>query len=156
MDHPLQFSLALLKEKGLKKFEGAVQLDAFGALGEARLAGPVAVDVTASWNEGNVLLSGTAAGDWELECCRCLARTRSRYSAKIDLVLEEPQETIDALEEVRQTLVLSVPTQPYCKPDCRGLCTQCGADLNVKPCGCVVTPPSRFKITQSKRGKTDA
>jgi uncharacterized protein len=156
MDHPLQVSLGLLREKGRKKLEATVPLDAFGSLGEARLVGPVAVEIDAQWNEGRVLLSGKAAGDWETECCRCLVRTRSSYSAMIDVALEEPRDPIDALEEVRQTLVLSVPTQPYCRPDCRGLCPQCGADLNVKPCGCVVTPPSRFKITKSKRGKTDA
>lgn len=38
---------------------------------------------------------------------------------------------IEAL--IRDTLVESLPLQPLCKPDCKGLCSQCGADLNEEP-----------------------
>ena len=34
---------------------------------------------------------------------------------------------------IRDTLVESLPLQPLCRPDCRGLCSQCGADLNEDP-----------------------
>lgn len=38
---------------------------------------------------------------------------------------------IEAL--LRDTLVEALPLQPLCKPDCLGLCSQCGADLNEDP-----------------------
>jgi uncharacterized protein len=34
---------------------------------------------------------------------------------------------------LRDTLVESLPLQPLCKPDCEGLCPQCGVDLNDDP-----------------------
>ena len=34
---------------------------------------------------------------------------------------------------IRDTLAESLPLQPLCRPDCRGLCSQCGADLNEDP-----------------------
>lgn len=34
---------------------------------------------------------------------------------------------------LRDTLVEALPLQPLCRPDCRGLCPQCGADLNEDP-----------------------
>lgn len=34
---------------------------------------------------------------------------------------------------IRDTLVEALPLQPLCKPDCLGLCSQCGADLNEDP-----------------------
>ncbi|MBT1164930.1 YceD family protein [Bifidobacterium felsineum] len=34
---------------------------------------------------------------------------------------------------IRDTLVESLPLQPLCKPDCKGLCSQCGVDLNENP-----------------------
>lgn len=34
---------------------------------------------------------------------------------------------------LRDTLVEELPLQPLCKPDCRGLCSQCGIDLNEQP-----------------------
>ena len=33
----------------------------------------------------------------------------------------------------RDTLVEELPLQPLCKPDCKGLCSQCGIDLNENP-----------------------
>jgi uncharacterized protein len=34
---------------------------------------------------------------------------------------------------LRDTLVEELPLQPLCKPDCKGLCSQCGIDLNEQP-----------------------
>ena len=42
-----------------------------------------------------------------------------------------PRANIEAL--LRDTLVEELPLQPLCKPDCLGLCSQCGADLNEEP-----------------------
>jgi len=44
--------------------------------------------------------------------------------------------TVDLSELVRQLLVLHLPSHSVCSPDCRGLCPQCGADLNVTQCDC--------------------
>lgn len=45
-------------------------------------------------------------------------------------------EAIDLSELVRQLLVLNLPARSLCRPDCRGLCAQCGADLNHGECRC--------------------
>jgi uncharacterized protein len=47
---------------------------------------------------------------------------------------------LDLREQVRETLLLEVPMTPRCRPDCRGLCPRCGANLNLGPCGCA--PPA--------------
>ncbi len=44
--------------------------------------------------------------------------------------------TIDLHEAVRQHALLSVPMQPFCDPDCRGLCPRCGVNLNHGDCEC--------------------
>ncbi|HEY8476186.1 MAG TPA: DUF177 domain-containing protein [Chloroflexota bacterium] len=44
--------------------------------------------------------------------------------------------TLDLTEAVRQYLTMALPLQPLCKPSCQGLCPECGANLNTKPCGC--------------------
>ena len=111
----------------------------------------------ASWDDGRAWLKGRANGDWELECCRCLKRSKARYDVALDTTFEEedvPDGAVDGLEEIRQAMLLAVPSKPYCRADCKGLCVRCGQDKNEKDCGCVVEPPTRFKIT--KRGKTDA
>ncbi len=43
---------------------------------------------------------------------------------------------IDLGELVRQLLVLHLPARSLCRPDCRGICPTCGADLNKTTCDC--------------------
>jgi uncharacterized protein len=43
---------------------------------------------------------------------------------------------LDLLPMVRDAIHLAVPIAPRCRPDCRGLCPDCGADLNREPCRC--------------------
>ena len=37
---------------------------------------------------------------------------------------------------VRETLVMNMPGKVLCSEDCKGLCSKCGADLNLGDCGC--------------------
>jgi uncharacterized metal-binding protein YceD (DUF177 family) len=45
---------------------------------------------------------------------------------------------LDLLPMVRDAIHLAVPIAPRCRPDCRGLCPVCGADLNKGQCGCAL------------------
>jgi uncharacterized protein len=49
-------------------------------------------------------------------------------------VYENDQINLD--EMVLEQLELSLPSRVLCREDCRGLCPQCGADLNVEQCNC--------------------
>ena len=48
-------------------------------------------------------------------------------------------DTIDLSEEVRQSLILEVPNWPLCSETCKGLCPQCGENLNVTDCDCHIS-----------------
>ncbi len=43
---------------------------------------------------------------------------------------------IDLTEDVKENLLLAVPMKKLCKESCKGLCTNCGANLNKKKCSC--------------------
>ncbi len=43
---------------------------------------------------------------------------------------------IDLSQSVEENLFLNLPMKPLCRPDCKGLCPQCGHDLNEGPCTC--------------------
>jgi len=45
-------------------------------------------------------------------------------------------EEINLKNEIQEQVVLAFPLRAICKPDCRGLCPQCGADLNIEKCKC--------------------
>lgn len=42
----------------------------------------------------------------------------------------------DIEELVNEEIQLYLPSKMLCKPDCKGLCYKCGANLNVKKCDC--------------------
>lgn len=43
---------------------------------------------------------------------------------------------IELDEVLRELLMAELPDRVLCRPDCKGLCPGCGADLNVEPCRC--------------------
>jgi uncharacterized protein len=51
---------------------------------------------------------------------------------------------------VREYMFLEVPINPLCRSDCKGLCLECGANLNEGACGHVPpTGDSRFDILKA-------
>ena len=42
-------------------------------------------------------------------------------------------ELIDLEPVLRDSVVLDLPFAPLCRPDCAGLCVECGANLNQNP-----------------------
>jgi uncharacterized protein len=54
---------------------------------------------------------------------------------------------------VGEMVSLSVPVQPLCRDDCRGLCPRCGGDRNLESCSCAETrPASPFTVLAKLRG----
>jgi uncharacterized protein len=45
-------------------------------------------------------------------------------------------EAIEVDEIVKEQILLAVPTQMLCRPDCKGICPDCGVDKNTGECAC--------------------
>jgi uncharacterized protein len=45
-------------------------------------------------------------------------------------------DTVDLSPLVREQLLLALPTRPLCREACKGLCPQCGVNLNLQTCQC--------------------
>lgn len=43
---------------------------------------------------------------------------------------------VDLSGDLRDLIILALPGKILCREDCRGLCPNCGADLNVQECTC--------------------
>ena len=96
-----------------------------------------------------VLVSGTIRGGATGECVRCLDGAEQPLvtdfqelyvypgrapAGELDEDLRELQdELIDLEPALRDTVVLALPFQPVCRPDCPGLCSECGARLADHP-----------------------
>lgn len=54
----------------------------------------------------------------------------------------------DLDEIITTTFVLSMEPTFLCSDDCKGLCPQCGRDLNLGSCDCKPEPDPRFAVLQ--------
>jgi uncharacterized protein len=56
-----------------------------------------------------------------------------------------------------EVVALALPVKPLCREDCPGLCSRCGADRSLGPCGCVeIKTGSPFAALQALReGQTE-
>lgn len=96
--------------------------------------------------------------DVEQECGRCLdpaiSTIRSEVSEEflpsvniatglpenVEADLEAPRvnenHELDVTDIIRQDIVVQQPLQPLCRPDCPGLCPDCGSELQYGACAC--------------------
>lgn len=132
----LQFTVSEIRENGYARFTGPLPAEKFqeALAADAVLTQDVEVDVACSIKDDSVDLTGTIKGVWDLPCSRCLVPGTTVYNAKLDGSFPLSQGTIDGVEEVRQALLLAVPMQFFCKPDCKGLCVKCKKNQNLKEC----------------------
>lgn len=61
----------------------------------------------------------------------------NRSTTESDLILPDDA-NIDLEPLVREYFLIEMPISPVCMSDCKGLCTECGADLNLSTCEHVV------------------
>jgi DUF177 domain-containing protein len=93
-----------------------------------------------------VLVTGTAVVQVRGECVRCLGAIAAEQQIDIQELYVYPDSDITEDEAsrlegdlldleplLRDDVVLDLPFQPLCRDECRGLCVECGADLNEDP-----------------------
>ena len=103
--------------------------------------------VRVSRTKEGILVQGKLETAMESECRRCL----TELSVPIEFTVEELFATtpdpsteftvgedgvLDLTPLVREEIIVSTPIAPLCKPDCAGLCPQCGQNLNLGTCDC--------------------
>jgi len=141
-------------------FERTFQPPAFDPQDDGyRVASPVEVSMDVERaGAGAFRVRGRAVTRLMLECGRCLdemevpvdARFELRYVpqeqnqgepereiAEDDLTTAYYREgALDVIEMLREQFQLALPMKPLCAESCRGLCPECGANLNRANCGC--------------------
>jgi uncharacterized protein len=124
-----------------------------------RIAAPVDVSMEVEKAGVDVFrVTGRATTKLELQCSRCLddflvpvdARFELRYVPAIQNEGEGEREvaeddlttafyregSLDVIDMLREQFQLALPMKPLCAEACRGLCPECGANLNRTECGC--------------------
>jgi uncharacterized protein len=105
-----------------------------------------------------ILVQGVLQTKVPVECSRCLKNfahlltinIEEEYFPIIDIntgipvdIPDDPggltiddHHILDLNEAIRQNALLAIPMKVLCRKDCRGLCQECGKNLNEGPCGC--------------------
>ena len=94
-----------------------------------------------------LLVEADLAGNLQLECVRCLDEYQQaisanfaelfafRYRRNIESEQFVPEDGhIDLEPLARDYLLLEQPIKPICRPNCKGLCSYCGVNLNETTC----------------------
>jgi uncharacterized protein len=118
----------------------------------------LAEDLTVHALHGAVTLTRTPQGLYTqghlraatlANCDRCLEPFDQRLSSRVSELFYYPPESapagaatvgddahLDLTPLVREDMLLSIPLQKLCRPNCKGLCPQCGQNWNEGPCDC--------------------
>ena len=103
------------------------------------------------WPAGKEIMARVRGwGKRTVRCDRCLKETVQDFDESFLESYSVQSEIIDIMLLVRQTLALTEDIQFLCKSDCKGLCPQCGKDLNQGPCACKPPVLSPFAALKGK------
>ena len=146
-------------EQGRGGFAHVYQPEELGSFDErVSVVEPVTVSGKVRIAGAEVFVSGHIETRAQVECDRCLQQvetpvradfelqyiTGNEYASSQAAELTENDlsvsvfdgEAIDVDEIVKEQILLAVPTRMLCRPDCQGICPNCGIDKNTAQCAC--------------------
>ncbi|MDR1355081.1 MAG: YceD family protein [Propionibacteriaceae bacterium] len=106
---------------------------------------PIELDLTLQSAGDGILVTGTAKAHLNGSCVRCLNTFEYDASFNITQLYYYPgretdedahyvvDDQIDLDPALREAIVLELPINPLCLPQCYGLCCECGFNLNENP-----------------------
>jgi uncharacterized protein len=156
--------------------QGPVETKGELALGDPALAGvdvalrgPVVVGGRLqAIGDGRFYWHGTVQAVAHGECRRCLVPMDTPLKLDVGALFTQnpeavddpdsypvaPEATeIDVTPAVREELLLAAPRYVVCREDCKGICPQCGKDLNAGPCACAPVTEARWQPLQALKDK---
>jgi uncharacterized protein len=146
-------------EGGRGDFAHVYQPDELEALDErVKLTQPAEVEGAVKRAGNDVFVNGHVETRVQVECDRCLKPvelpvsadfaleyiTGADYESSSAAALSEEEmsvsvfdgQSIDVDEIVKEQILLAVPVRTLCREDCKGICPECGIDLNTGQCDC--------------------
>ena len=116
----------------------------------------------ANIGKGKVRIVGDTEMTFAMRCDRCLKPVDQTLTLRFDREVFAPdmiesipdgeQEfmegfTLDVEDLLHNEIVINWPMKVLCKPDCKGICRQCGQDLNTGTCDCdTFVPDPRMAV----------
>jgi len=157
VDHIHEKPLALHAEEALEQFPLLAEMQNNG---ECSFTAPIRYDILASREYDHLRVAGSVNTAVSLVCSRCLVTFETAIDSTFTIFFrrgtaeeaasEEETELndqdlisatysgdeIDLTHEIEEQVAMEVPIKPLCGENCKGLCPECGTDLNQTTCSC--------------------
>lgn len=100
-------------------------------------------------------MKGVFKGTYRTLCSRCAGEANESLEIPINIIVKPRSgpddeedvgfalydgEDLDCCKVVEDIVILNIPFLSLCSEECQGLCSQCGKNLNLGNCQCVVEP----------------
>jgi len=143
------------------------------------ITGNIQGDMTVTREYENIRVSGRITAPLALSCSRCLADYPSFVDTNFTIFFRKGEvitssdedelelgemdllsstysgDEIDLTHEIEEQVAMEIPLKPLCSDSCKGLCHECGVDLNTSGCSCSKEPVTLtfsalkdFKVTR--------
>ncbi len=124
-----------------RRYKGTVPYAILGLEGEPFFRGASAIhyDLMAQRLQNELLLRGSLMLELDCLCSRCAEwfRRKLRLASFLHAYsITSENQSIDLTADIREDILLALPMNLVCSPECRGRCPGCGVDLNQQPCAC--------------------
>ena len=146
----INFSDLLSKKNRKKQISLTFELETFEFEGEEiRAIEKVDVEGVAISENDVIVINSSIKTKLKLNCSRCLDTfiypididIEERFTNDKELQNEETMfvdsDTLNITEIIENSIISTLPIKRLCKEDCKGLCSQCGANKNVENCSCL-------------------
>lgn len=91
-------------------------------------------------DEDEFVFTGKLKGSYKLACTRCLDIFNYSFETDLEFIIEKSEVDdlahVDLSDKLKENLILTIPSKAICSPDCEGICSQCGQNLNESSCDC--------------------
>lgn len=158
----------IIHKPGTVPFSCELSMDRLDFPFVAAYRSPPSAEGTVVNSAGVLTLYGVLRADLLCVCDRCASKFERRVELPLELPLAADQEDSENpdvflldgdglnLDEVLETcFILGMDGKSLCRPDCAGLCLDCGADLNNGPCGCTGSHDPRLAVLEQLLNDND-
>jgi uncharacterized metal-binding protein YceD (DUF177 family) len=98
---------------------------------------PVICELKASMSNKDLFVRGDLTVVLDCKCDRCLKETEIQVHAEdICIVIKNTPDIVDLTNYIREDIILAFPQLYLCDENCKGLCFNCGKNLNKEECEC--------------------
>jgi uncharacterized protein len=145
---------------------------------QVRMASPARGNVQLIRTNRGILVRANLTVSVELECSRCLevyvedlsVDFAEEYIPIVDVVTGQPtniphesyaflinaKHELDVQPALREYGLLALPMKPLCRPNCAGLCPECGTNRNQQRCECLIgASDGRFGVLRALLASND-